>query len=196
METRSSEYGKFFRIGEIATLKIEENGGSQELVCIIAQISDVSCELAIMYDELSENHIGKEKPATLTAMIGYLQCECPVTIGKNSFEQTAFARFSGEAVIKIKRNYIRQDVLVPFLFDRVRGVETGTALVKERRSDIRLKTFKHEPCGEGVKVIAWNTTEEVLPIRMNLGGGGGALYHNRSVPPQHHFSRANLSGLA
>lgn len=173
MDIRSFEYFKYFRIGEVATLKIEEDDGDyQELTCVIAQISDVACELGIMYDELSESQIGKEKPATLIAMVGYLHCECPVVIGKNSFEQTVFARFSGEAVVRIKRNYIRQDVLTPFLYDPAQGFESARRLVQERRADRRLATFRQEPYGESFKAISWQGNEELLPVRINLGGGG------------------------
>lgn len=173
MDLKSVEYHKYFRIGEIATLKIEEDSGVyEEFNCVIAQVSDVSCELGIMYDELSENLIGKEKPAVIIAMVGYLHCECPVIIGKNSFEQVVFARFSGEATIQIKRNYIRHDVLIPFLYSHARGFETARELVQERRSKPGLVNFNDEPYGESYKVVSWQGNEDVLPVRLNLGGGG------------------------
>jgi hypothetical protein len=173
MDIKSVEYHKYFRIGEIATLKIEEDSGVyQEFNCIIAQVSEVSCELGIMYDELSEDIIGREQPAVIMAMVGYLHCECPVIIGKNSFEQMVFARFSGEATILIKRNYIRQDVLIPFIYTQVRGFETAKELVQERRSNPRLVNFTDETHGESFKVVSWQGNEDVLPVRINLGGGG------------------------
>jgi len=173
MDLKSCEYAKYFRVGEMATLKIEEDSGIYlELTCIIAQVSDVACELAIMFDELPASSIGSEVPATLSAMVGYLHCECPVVIGKNSFEQTAFARFAGEADIRIKRNYIRQDVLIPFLHEPVKGFENAKELVQERRSDPGSVAFTREPYGEGYKAVAWLGKDDLLPMRINLGGGG------------------------
>lgn len=173
MDFKSREYVKYFRIGEMATLKIEEESGNYlELSCIIAQVSDVSSELAIMYDEIPATLLGTEIPATLSAMVGYLHCECPVIIGKNSFEQTAFARFAGEADIKIKRNYIRQDVVIPFLYEAVKGFEAAKELVQSRRSDPRSCAFTCEPYGESFQAKAWQGTDDLIPLRVNLGGGG------------------------
>jgi len=173
MDFTSREYVKYFRVGEMATLKIEEASGVYlELTCIIAQVSDVASELAIMFDELPATSIGAEIPATLSAMVGYLHCECPVIIGKNSFEQTAFARFAGEAEIRIKRNYIRQDVLIPFLYEPVKRFEMAKELILSRRSDPLLNTFTREPYGESFKAVAWRGKDDLVPVRINLGGGG------------------------
>lgn len=173
MDFKSREYVKYFRVGEIATLKIEEESGLfQELLCIMVQVSDVACELAVMYDELPAERIGTEIPATLSAMVGYLQCECPVIIGKNSFEQTAFARFAGEATIRIKRNYIRQDVLIPFLYEEATGFEKAKEIVAGRRADPRCAVFTPEAYGESFKVVSFQGHEALLPVRINLGGGG------------------------
>lgn len=171
MDLRSREYVKYFRVGELATLKIEGDSGIfQEFVCVMAQVSDVASELVIMYDELPANLLGTEIPATISAMIGYLQCDCPVIIGKNSFEQTAFARFAGDAVIRIKRNYIRQDVLIPFLYEEAKGFEKAKEIVSVRRADPRSSTFTPEVYGESFKVVA--SPDPLLPVRINLGGGG------------------------
>jgi len=173
MDFKSREYVKYFRIGELATLKIEEASGTcLELTCIIAQISKVSCELAIMFDELPAHLIGMEIPATLSAMVGYLHCECPVIIGKNSFEQTAFARFAGEAEVRIQRNYIRQDVLIPFLYEPSPGFEEAKELILSRRADPRLVTFSREKYGESFKAVAWQRKDDLVPVLINLGGGG------------------------
>lgn len=173
MDFKSSEYVKYFRVGEMATLKIEEvSGAYQELTCIIAQISDVSSELAIMFDELPVHLIGVDVPATLSAMVGYLHCVCPVLIGKNSFEQTAFARFTGEADIRIKRNYIRKDVLIPFLHDPLRDFETARELILSRRADTGSVTFTCEKYGESFKAVAWRGEGDLVPVLINLGGGG------------------------
>ncbi|MDD5284769.1 MAG: hypothetical protein PHD54_02825 [Desulfuromonadaceae bacterium] len=173
MDIKSREYVKYFRVGEMAMLKIEDDSGAyQELTCIIAQVTDVSSELAIMYDELPAILIGQEVPAILSAMVGYLHCECPVVIGKNSFEQTAFARFAGEADIRIKRNYIRQDVLIPFLFEPLRSFEKARELILSRRAAPGSATFSCEPYGESFKAVAWQGEDDLLPLRINLGGGG------------------------
>jgi hypothetical protein len=173
MDLKSREYAKYFRVGEMATLKITDDSGNfQELVCIIAQVSDVASELAVMFDELPPELLGIEVPATLSAMVGYLHCECPVVIGKNSFEQTVFARFAGEADIKIKRNYIRQDVVIPFLYEAVKGFEAAKELVQSRRSDPRSCAFTCEPYGESFQAKAWQGTDDLIPLRVNLGGGG------------------------
>lgn len=173
MDFKSREYVKYFRIGEMATLKIEEDSGTYlELVSIIAQVSDVSSELAIMFDELPSQLIGMETSATLSAMVGYLHCECPVIIGKNSFEQTAFARFAGEATIRIKRNYIRQDVLIPFLHEPLKGYEAAKELILSRRADPAAVTFTREKHGESFKAVAWCGGDDLVPVLINLGGGG------------------------
>ncbi len=173
MDLKSREYVKYFRVGEMATLKIEEASGVfLELTCIIAQVSGVSCELAVMFDELPASSIGSEIPATLSAMVGYLHCECPVVIGKNSFEQTVFARFAGEADIRIKRNYIRQDVLIPFLHEPVKGFERAKELALARRAEPRSATFTRETYGESFKAVAWQGKDDLVPVRINLGGGG------------------------
>lgn len=173
MDLKSREYVKYFRVGEMATLKIEEASGVfLELTCIIAQVSGVSCELAVMFDELPASSIGSEIPATLSAMVGYLHCECPVVIGKNSFEQTVFARFAGEADIRIKRNYIRQDVLIPFLHEPVKGFERAKELALARRAEPRSATFTRETYGESFKAAAWQGKDDLVPVRINLGGGG------------------------
>lgn len=173
MDFKSREYVKYFRIGEMATLKIEEDSGTYlELVSIIAQVSDVSSELAIMFDELPSHLIGREVPATLSAMVGYLHCECPVIIGKNSFEQTAFARFAGEATIRIKRNYIRQDVLIPFLHEPLKGFEAAKELILSRRADPAAIAFACEKYGESFKAVAWRGGDDLVPVLINLGGGG------------------------
>ncbi|HEX9079337.1 MAG TPA: hypothetical protein VF795_07100 [Desulfuromonadaceae bacterium] len=173
MDLKSREYGKYFRIGEMATLRIDDDAGNfLELMCIIVQVSDVACELAVMYDELPGSLLGTEAAATLSAMVGYLHCACPVVIGKNSFEQTIFARFAGEAAIRIQRNYIRQDVLIPFLYEPVKGFERAKELVQARREDPRLRTFTREAHGESFKVVGWQGEDEVVPVKINLGGGG------------------------
>lgn len=173
MDFNSREYVKYFRVGEMATLKIEDSSGVYlELNSIIAQVSDFSCELVIMYDQLPASSIGQEVPAILSAMVGYLHCECPVMIGRNSFEQTVFARFAGEATIRIKRNYIRQDVLIPFLYEEVRGIENARELVADRRAAPRFVNFTPQPYGESFKVAAWQGKDDLLPNRINLGGGG------------------------
>lgn len=173
MDINTREYPKYFRAGEIATLKIEEcTGVFLELTCIIAQVSDIACELVVMYDQLPASLLGTEVPATISAMIGYLYGECPVIIGKNSFEQTVFARFDGEATIRIKRNYIRQDVLIPFLYEDARGFERARELVVARRADPRSTSFTSDPYGESFKVVSWQGGDDLLPVRVNLGGGG------------------------
>lgn len=173
MDFKSNDYVKYFRVGELATLKIEEESGTYlEFVCIIAQVSEVASELAIMYDELPADLIGREVPATISAMVGYLQCECPVVIGRNSFEQTAFARFAGEAVVRIKRNYIRQDVLIPFLYEEVGGFEKAKEMVSGRRADPRFAAFTPEGYGESFKAVAFQGHDALVPVRINLGGGG------------------------
>jgi hypothetical protein len=173
MDFKSSEHVKYFRIGEMAKLKIEEASGTfLELSCIIAQVTKVSCELAVMFDELPAHLIGVEIPATLSAMVGYLHCECPVIIGKNSFEQTAFARFAGDADVRIQRNYIRQDVLVPFLYESSPGFEVAKKLILSRRADPRSVTFSPEKYGESFKAVAWRGEDDLVPVLINLGGGG------------------------
>ncbi|HEY4744421.1 MAG TPA: hypothetical protein VIH45_07160 [Desulfuromonadaceae bacterium] len=173
MDFKTREYAKYFRIGEIATLMVEADPGAYlDLMCVMVQVSDVACELAVMHDELPADLLGTEVPATLSALVGYLHCECPVVIGKNSFEQTVFVRFAGEADIRIKRDYIRQDVLMPFLYEPVQGFEAAKELVQARRSKPRDCTFGRESYGESFKVRAWQGEDDLLPVRINLGGGG------------------------
>lgn len=173
MDICTREYAKYFRVGEMATLKIEEGPGVfLELSCIIAQLSDIACELVVMYDQLPAGSLGTELPATLSAMIGYLHGECPVIIGRNSFEQTVFVRFDGEATIRIMRNYIRQDVLIPFLYEDARGFEKAKELVVARRADPRLAGFTPQPYGESFKAALRQGENDLLPVRVNLGGGG------------------------
>jgi hypothetical protein len=173
MNLQSRDYVKYFRIGEIANLRIEENEDTfLDLTCVIAQVSEVSAELVVMHDELPARLLGSESPATITAIVGYLQCSCRVVIGRNSFEQTVFARFDGEATVRIMRNYIRQDVLIPFLYDAMRGFTEAEALVRKRSEDTRLQSFTCEPYGESFKAVGWLGQEDLVPLKINLGGGG------------------------
>jgi|GEM_PF-3479674 len=173
MNLQSRDFVKYYRVGELATLKIEEEDGVYlELSCVVAQVSEVATELVVMHDELPADLIGTEVSATLTAIIGYLHAECRVVIGKNSFEQTVFARFAGEATVKIMRNFIRQDVLIPMLYEPVVSFHAAEELVRKRQSDPLARTFTREPYGEGFKAVRWQGQDDLLPLKINLGGGG------------------------
>lgn len=174
MELTTKEYRNYFRLGEMGTLKVEEGSGCfHEFPGIIVQMFDASLELVLVSDELPAEMIGSEIGAMFSVITGHLICDAPVVIGKNSFEQTLFIRFNGEASVRIKRNFVRTDVLIPFVYS-----EHGKNMVKAVREvqgyaeSKDLATFVPVPYGESYKVADWPGKNEILPIRVNLGGGG------------------------
>lgn len=174
MELTTSNYADYIRLGEMGTIRIdEEGGGFHEFLCIIVQIFNGSAELVLVSDELPSEMMGKDVAAKLTVISGHLQCNVPVFIGKNSFEQTLFVRFNGEATVKIKRNYVRTDVLIPFVYtEHGKNIVKATREVQESRNSESRSTFIPAPYGESYKVVDWPGKGELLPVRVNLGGGG------------------------
>jgi len=108
---------------------------------INVQMHDASVEVVLVSDELPAEMHGKEIAATLSVITGHLICDAPVIIGKNSFEQTLFLRFNGEALVRIKRNYIRTDVLIPFIYTEHGKIQPRLP-VRFRHAAIQ----RHLPC--------------------------------------------------
>jgi len=174
MELTTREYRNYFRLGEMGTLKIStDKGGFYDFPVINVQMHDASVEVVLVSDELPAEMQGKEIAATLSVITGHLICDAPVIIGRNSFEQTLFLRFNGEALVRIKRNYIRTDVLIPFIYTE-HGKNTAKAIreVQSCRDTAAYMSFTPIPYGESFKVANWHDIPELLPTRVNLGGGG------------------------
>ncbi len=174
MELTTREYRNYFRLGEMGTLKIStDNGGFYDFPVINVQMHDASVEVVLVSDELPAEMHGKEIAATLSVITGHLICDAPVIIGRNSFEQTLFLRFNGEALVRIKRNYIRTDVLIPFIYtEHGKNTAKATRAVQACRDTAAFTLFTPIPYGESFKVANWQDTPELLPTRVNLGGGG------------------------
>lgn len=191
MELTTHEYGSYLRVGEMGTLRIEEEGGCfHEFLCIVVQLFNGSAELVLVSGELPAELIGKESAAALTVISGHLQCNAAVVIGKNSFEQTLFVRFDGLLTVCIKRNYIRCDVLIPFVYvEHGKNIEKATREVKVLRDKPDNQSFEPVPYGESYKVAEWQQQGELLPMRVNLGGGGVRF---ATVEP---FQRGTALGL-
>lgn len=174
MELTTREYRNYFRLGEMGTLKINtDSGGFYEFPVINVQMHDASVEVVLVSDELPAEMHGKEISATLSVITGHLMCDAPVIVGKNSFEQTLFLRFNGEALVRIKRNFIRADVLIPFVYTE-HGKNSAKAIREAQacRDTAAYMMFTPIPYGESFKVANWHDTPELLPVRVNLGGGG------------------------
>lgn len=191
MEKTTKEYAQYLRIGEMGTLRIEEEGGCyRELLCIIVQMQQGAAELVLVSDELPSQLLGAESDAELSIINGHLQCDVPVVIGKNSFEQTLFVRFNGLLTVKIKRNFIRCDVLMPFIYtEHGRNIDKAIREVSSAANSLAYRTFEPVPHGESYKVLNWQDQEELLPMRINLGGGGVRF---ATVEP---FQRGTALGL-
>lgn len=174
MEYATSDYEKFFRIGEMAVVIMSLDGGViNEVYGAIAQLSDVGAEMVLASYSLPKAQKGKEISATLTAITGHLRCECPVMIGRNSFDKTLILRFTGNAVVKLQRQHLRCDVLIPFLYsEEGKDINETEKKWKVLRSDPKRATFRPVPYGESFMAAQWQGKGDILPSRINLGGGG------------------------
>ncbi|CAH2032427.1 hypothetical protein [Trichlorobacter ammonificans] len=191
MELTTKEFRNYFRLGELGTVRISDDSDYlHEFPAIIVQLFDSSLEVVLVSDELPGEMLGREVVAQLSVITGHLVCDVPVIIGKNSFEQTLFLRFNGEAVVRIKRNFIRTDVLIPFCYDEHgRNSVKAVREVQELRAIPSRTVFAPVPYSESYKIADWPGKGELLPVRVNLGGGGIRF---ASVEP---FQRGTMLGL-
>lgn len=191
MELTTKEFRNYFRLGELGAVRIADDSGHlYEFPAIIVQLFESSLEVVLVSDELPDEMLGREITATLSVITGHLICDVPVVIGRNSFEQTLFLRFNGEATVRIKRNFIRADVLIPFCYDlHGRNGMKATREVQDQRGIASRTVFTPAPYGESYKIVDWPGKGELLPVRVNLGGGGIRF---ASVEP---FQRGSMLSL-
>ncbi|SNB45235.1 hypothetical protein [Geobacter sp. DSM 9736] len=175
MDFETTEYGKYFRIGEMAVVSTKLEGGIiNELHGAIVQVTDVGAEMILLSNGAGNDLKGKETSASLLAITGHLRCDCPVIIGKNSDRNNLCLRFDGKATVTMLRKFLRCDVLIPFLYNEEKNADIKDLEKKWRatRSDAKLASFIPKEYGESYYVENWQDKGDILPSKVNLGGGG------------------------
>lgn len=175
MEFETTEYSNYFRIGEMAVVSTEPQPGIiNELYGAITQVSNIGAEMMLLTNGVGKDLKGQETAATLLAITGHLRCNCPVVIGKNSDGKNLCLRFDGKANVAMLRQFLRCDVLIPFLYSEeedsdLKRIEKKWHSVK---SDPAFASFVPKESGESYVVEGWQGRGDIPPSKINLGGGG------------------------
>lgn len=140
---------------------------------------------AIEKDLLSMELIGSGLPAdteieagvevNITFWTGWAHYRCSGTLENRGDGKHLCTRLFGEIIEEQRRDYFRLDLFVPVAYEipsdqRLTAVEVQWAAARERL--LFLPTPQMEPSGDGFKVVNWDGKEDLLPMSINLSGGG------------------------
>ena len=190
LDFETSEYEKYYRIGEIGSLSLEGvDGARYEVYGAIASVSDHDARLVLLSHGLPKEFMSGGVTGVFAAVTGLLHCECPVSVCPADDGEVLSLTFSEQALVRLRRHYLRREVVIPLLYktesSELEKLEERWRLLREEPGQL---VFQPIPHGESFKVLNWQGRVDVLPSRINLGGGGLRLTTAEEMQPGGYLS--------
>ncbi|GAB7025857.1 PilZ-like domain-containing protein [Geotalea toluenoxydans] len=132
----------------------------------------------------SEVEIGTE--FYVTYWTGWAHYRCNGRLEKVDSGNKLQAKLVGPVIEQQRRDYFRLDLVMPVEY-RVLKNQPPSIVEEEWNAErgrcLSLPELQLEPFGDGFKVVEWRDGEDLLPMEMNLSGGGIRLKLPEAVAP-------------
>ena len=123
----------------------------------------------------ADTEVAAGAEVNITFWTGWAHYRCGGALHDRGDGKHLSTRLVGEIEEQQRRDYFRLDLTVPVAYEipsdqRLTAVEAQWADARERLGF--LPAPQMEPCGDGFKVVNWEGKAELLPMQLNLSGGG------------------------
>jgi len=177
MSDSTYDYAHFFKPDNLVTVAIQfsDNSFVEDSATILSVDNDQM--LLEMYGRGLPPHLVSRKGSKVfvTSMEGWALYRCVALLEEPVADRVIRLRLINEIEVKQRREHYRMDVMLPIDYS-LPGNQLRSTLLEEW--EIRRQLSQNglppeiEPLDEGFKVVNWEGTKEIEPVRVNLSGGG------------------------
>jgi len=174
--TSSTEYENFFNAGMEVRFGLHLAGDNMfSDYAEIISIENDRIHLKLYKDLPHGLRIEAGREAIISTIGSWAHCRCHMVLEKRDAARDLFFRFQGPVTEQQQREYFRFDVFIPLRYKI--PTNGDRASTEEKWYTSRLLTGNKAlpvtvPWEKGQKIVRWNGTEEILPMWVNLSGGG------------------------